>query len=107
MKEEVYYSLEAALANPEEVAQLNLAGNDLISLPPEIWQLPNLMELYLSGNRLTSLPPEIGQLSNLEKLDLSKNRLTSEAKKEIKQLLPYCTVLVGSDLEVWKPADGV
>ena len=117
MKEKVYYSLEAALANPEEVAQLNLGGNDLTILPAEIWQLFNLEKLDLGGNRLTSLPleiwqlsnlmvlnlcgnqlirlpPEIGQLSNLRRLVLSEDELTSKAKEEIRQLLPDCIVSV-------------
>ena len=44
---------------------LNLRGNILTSLPPEIGQLENLQKLNLSLNKLTSLPPEIGQLENL------------------------------------------
>ncbi|MCI5207836.1 MAG: leucine-rich repeat domain-containing protein, partial [Candidatus Electrothrix sp. ATG2] len=38
---------------------IDLDGQGLTDLPPEIGQLTNLTELQLWGNQLTYLPPEI------------------------------------------------
>ena len=56
---------------------LSLGNNQLTSLPPEITKLTNLTRLYLYGNQLTSLPSEIARLTNLQRLDLHHNQLTS------------------------------
>ena len=60
-----------------KVSVLDLRGNLLPSLPPEICQLTELQALYLSSNRLTNLPPEIYQLTKLIELDLRGNQLVS------------------------------
>jgi internalin A len=68
---------------PPEVAKLinlrylDLGHNHLTSLPSEIAKLTNLTSLTLRENQLTSLPPEISELSNLATLELSSNGLTS------------------------------
>ncbi len=68
---------------------LDLSGNKLSNLPPEIVKLQNLTMLDLSGNKLSSLPPEIGKLQNLTRLLLSDNQLTQFPK-----------ALLGLNLEV-------
>ncbi len=75
-------SKEDALRLIKEAAEtgateLELLGQGLTSLPPELFQLTNLTELNLYNNELTSLPPEIGQLTNLTTLILWNNELTS------------------------------
>ena len=65
------------------LVKLNLAGLNLIDLPPEIGQFVHLQKLLLDGtetkldNQLTHLPSEIGQLANLQVLSLEKNNFTS------------------------------
>ncbi len=59
------------------LTRLDLVGNRLAVLPPEIGELSRLTTLYLSDNQLTALPPEIGQLSRLEGLNLSDNQLAA------------------------------
>ena len=61
----------------DERDTLNLSGEGLTALPPEIGQLQNLKHLSLGSNQLIALPPEIGQLENLEHLGLWENQLTA------------------------------
>ncbi|NEQ30222.1 MAG: GTP-binding protein, partial [Leptolyngbya sp. SIO4C5] len=76
------------------VKELDLAGNDLTELPPQIGQLIQLEKLILGkldprkgwiGNKLQTLPAEIAQLKNLSWLDLRANQLSS-LPPEIAQL---------------------
>ena len=68
-----------------DITELDLSGENIITLPAVIWQLTNLIYLSLSTNHLTYLPPEIGNLINLTELILYSNQLTS-LPKEIGQL---------------------
>ncbi|CAG5136337.1 unnamed protein product, partial [Candidula unifasciata] len=53
------------------ISELNLSGNQLLSLPPDIGELSNLRILSLKGNtKLRELPPKLGLLKSLWKLDL-------------------------------------
>ncbi len=88
-------------AKAEGWTELDLAGLDLVELPPEIGELTQLQIVILGkwdeeteevkGNRLTTLPPEIGQLQNLTELDLSNNQLT-ELPTAIAQLQNLTTL---------------
>ena len=86
-----YHSLADALKDSGKVTILNLGGQQLSSLPPEIGELTNLTELRLAGNRLTDLPPEISQLSQLTTLGLANNQLTG-LPLEISQLAQLTTL---------------
>ncbi|ESO84851.1 hypothetical protein LOTGIDRAFT_221760 [Lottia gigantea] len=82
----------------ENLTFLNLNGNELTQVPPEICRLGNLqflsidnnkieelpvefcalthlIEVHLAGNRIHSLPLEFGFLNNLERLYLLKNKI--------------------------------
>ncbi|MBD2206006.1 leucine-rich repeat domain-containing protein [Calothrix sp. FACHB-1219] len=75
----------------EGVTELDLSGNELTALPPEIGKLTQLKKLILGkylydedgdiadiiGNNLGALPVEIGLLNQLEELQILGNRLTS------------------------------
>jgi internalin A len=43
----------------ESRAELDLSGQGLTELPPEIGELTSPQSLYLHGNRLTALPPRV------------------------------------------------
>ena len=45
---------------------LNLATNDLVGLPTDIWKMKSLHLLNLSDNMLESLPESIGKLPALK-----------------------------------------
>jgi Leucine-rich repeat (LRR) protein len=74
-------------AAAEGWTELDLAGQNLTELPPEIGQLTQLETLILGkydddtskyiGNQLTALPPEIIALEKLRSIDLSDNCLTA------------------------------
>ncbi|MEH2070231.1 MAG: leucine-rich repeat domain-containing protein [Nostoc sp.] len=56
--------------------ELDLSGEGLTELPPEIRQLSNLTLLSFYENQITEIPEWIGQLSNLTKLYLANNQIT-------------------------------
>jgi internalin A len=74
--------------------KLERAGNQLATLPEELWQLQKLEELNLSYNKINTLPELIGQLINLNVLDLSTNKI-STLPESISQLINLTT------LELW------
>ena len=63
-EEELLQVIEQAAA--EGATELDLSGNELTVLPPEIGKLTQLRKLQIVGNQLSSLPAEIGQLTNLK-----------------------------------------
>jgi Leucine rich repeat len=86
--------------------RLDLGKNQLTALPPEIGQLTALQRLELGGNRLTALPPEIGQLTALQRLDLGGNQLTA-LPPEIGQLTALQRLeLSGNQLTALPPEIG-
>ncbi|MEO0563161.1 MAG: leucine-rich repeat domain-containing protein [Chloroflexota bacterium] len=60
-----------------QLTTLNLNGNQLTALSPDIGVFAHMEDLYLSSNKLVMLPPEIGTLTQLRALNLSHNQLTA------------------------------
>lgn len=60
----------------QDLSWLDLSGNQLSELPPEIGKLTNLEALYLSHNSISKLPPEIINLTNLQVLVLDSIQLS-------------------------------
>lgn len=96
-EEELLQVIEQAAS--EGWTELDLSGNELTVLPPEIGTLTELKKLILGkyqyhdgryivgsiGNKLSALPAQIGQLNQLEELQVVDNRL-SALPNEIGQL---------------------
>jgi len=95
-----YKVVFSALELDSSITALDLRFQDLLSIPPQVFQYPqlkilllrnnnidkilatigdlvNLTVLDLSINELDSIPAEIGNLTNLTELDLSGNQLTT------------------------------
>ncbi len=72
----------------EHVTWVSLPGNNLIgTFPPEIGNLPALVNLKLSDNQLAGpIPPEIGKLSKLYHLTLINDQLTGSIPPELGNL---------------------
>ena len=87
--EELLRVIEQAAS--EGWTELDLSGNDLTALPPEIGTLTQLKKLILGkyryddegdivgtiGNKLSALPAQIGQLNQLEELQVVDNQLSA------------------------------
>ncbi|MFI6094879.1 hypothetical protein ACIA8G_04955 [Lentzea sp. NPDC051213] len=64
--------LDALLASPEEVIELDLADRHLREFPEQLFAFPNLRKLSLAGNdQIDQIPERIAELTTLEELDLS------------------------------------
>ena len=63
------------LAMFKNLTSLNIANNNISTLPADFGELSKLNTLDLSGNTLTSLPPEIRNLYNLTSINLSGNSI--------------------------------
>jgi len=61
--------------NLKTMIELDLADNQLDSVPDSICELVNLTQLDLSGNRLTTLPKQLYNLNKLKHVFLRRNRL--------------------------------
>ena len=91
----------------DEGDTLELSGEGLTALPPEIGQLQNLQELYLPRNQLTTLLPELGHLRKLKKLELEDNPLPEPYPDLIKRgteaLLTYLRSLQKESTPQYEP----
>jgi len=77
------------------VRSLNLRGNELTTLPPEISSLVALQTLDLRDNLLEALPSTIGALTDLQELCLGSNMLTT-LPPQIGLLSALKSLLLGS-----------
>ncbi len=65
--------------NFKYLVSLNLIDNNMTTIPPEIAQLTIVYgSLSLRGNQLTSLPDELWQMPNLEKIMVDGNRVSQK-----------------------------
>ena len=67
---------------------MDMSGQGLRNLAPELFRYRFLNELYIASNKLTRLPKEIGELRQLRHLDASYNQIS-----ELPAELGMCTFL--------------
>ena len=101
--EELKYKIENAAISGAEV--LDLSGEDITELPPEIGALTLLLELDLSETKITELPPEIGALTSLQELNLRRTGLTAlppeiDALKSLQTLILSGTKITALPSEI-------
>jgi len=70
-------TLQAAMATPDQVEELDLYYRRLSSFPPQILRLRNLKRLTLRTCRVGELPITIASLTGLTALDMGETSLTN------------------------------
>jgi Leucine-rich repeat (LRR) protein len=71
---------------------LVLDGNQLQTLPFDIYKAKKLRFLSVKNNHLQKMPDTICQLENLTVLDVRGNGFSKEYIEELKALLPGCEI---------------
>ena len=57
------------------LTHLHLEDNKIVTLPPAIGQLHDLVELNVEGNLLTTLPRDMQNLNKLQRLHAANNKV--------------------------------
>ena len=78
------------LADTLEV--LDLAGNALTALPPEMARLAKLRVIFCSGNRFERLPPSLGDCAALSQIGFRKTGLRDIPSESLPRGLRWLTV---------------
>ena len=86
--------------------ELNLSGNRIETIPPEIQQMEHLTRLLLSdmAHTLTGVPKELGDLKNLEYLNLHDTNL-HEVPKELGKLANLRELVLSKNWLLEVPAE--
>lgn len=88
--------LPPSLLDKREIKVLRLDRNRLEFLPDEILKCHSLERLFLAGNRIERLPKQLSDLEDLLFIDLSYNKgteeLIAEGKEEINNLIKQSCV---------------
>lgn len=74
--------------NRQDWESLDMSGQGLRNLAPELFRYQFLTHLYIASNKLTRLPKQIGELRQLKHLDASYNQIN-----ELPPELGMCTLL--------------
>lgn len=87
-----FTDIAVALKNIEIACVLDLSGQNLTSLSPDVKRLTKLNEIDLQDNKLTSLPKELFETKKLVRIDVRNNQITSfpediEIQGQVQELL--------------------
>ncbi|RDA82449.1 hypothetical protein CP532_3573 [Ophiocordyceps camponoti-leonardi (nom. inval.)] len=92
-------------ARRQDWHNMDMSGQGLRNLAPELFRYQFLNELYIASNKISRLPKEIGELRQLRHLDASYNQI-SELPPELgmctylKQLLLFNNNITGLPFEL-------
>jgi len=64
-------NLQSRIKRAQKTGFLSLKDWGLTTIPPEIFDIPNLHTLILSDNQIETIPPQISKLKNLKNLQLA------------------------------------
>ncbi len=81
-------SLPPEVYDMENIIVLLGHNNSLGEIPDSISRLPNLLSLYLPNNQISYVSPEIANLPELRYLNLEHNPLPPEEVAKLRSLLP-------------------
>lgn len=88
----VYFTVKAALAEPDSVVELILQSADLTEFPIGLYKCRNLEKLDLSGNQLTRVPEGLSAFPKLRELYLNNNNITSTEGLDLMPVLDYLSM---------------
>mmetsp|Transcript_16074 Transcript_16074/g.24004 ORF Transcript_16074/g.24004 Transcript_16074/m.24004 type:complete len:2620 (-) Transcript_16074:183-8042(-) len=98
----------AGIGAASSLKELHLTGNELTSIPDDIFSLPNLERLLMNFNKVAGkLSSKIGQLINLKELFLFKNKLSGALPSEIVNLKNIQILALGENDLSGEIPDGI
>lgn len=83
----------------ETLEVLDLSGNALSGLPPELEQLTKLKIIFASNNQFTHLPEVLGKLPNLEVVGFKTNKIKEVSEASLPSQLRWL-ILTDNEIEV-------
>ena len=83
----------------ETLEVLDLSGNALSDLPPELEQLTKLKIIFASNNQFTHLPEVLGKLPNLEMVGFKTNKIKEVSEASLPSQLRWL-ILTDNEIEV-------
>src|SRR4051812_30928293 len=88
-------NINLVMEQARETGKLDLSNLNLLSIPPETFEITNLVELDLSHNAIACIPSTINRLTALKTLKLDDNRLTELPRYQLAhRLLNHCSFVL-------------
>lgn len=70
-------TLEDALFNSDKACVLDLSGQNLTTVPKDVYKLSKLTEIDLSNNNLTEFPYDLLSVKNIMSINLANNKIST------------------------------
>lgn len=89
-----FNKLKEALLTPSIVLGLDLSGQNLTSVPADVFKFSNLTSLDLSNNQINQLPNDLARLGHLAIIKLSGNPISDQERSTIRKMFPPETQII-------------